>query len=128
MSIDRTGRHAAGHRPGYREVMAVPIEPPPPVRPEAVEFVRFCYHRRRVSWPELYDEMCAVAAKGTFRGWAYEELALIGIHFTLSGMPRLVALADHVVSEERQRLGRSAAVASDAQAPAPASHLVPAAG
>ena len=30
--------------------------------PDAVEFIRFCYGRRRVGWPELYDEMCAVAA------------------------------------------------------------------
>ena len=28
---------------------------------DAVEFIRFCYARRRVGWPELYDEMCAVA-------------------------------------------------------------------
>ncbi|MER3417986.1 MAG: hypothetical protein C4343_02495, partial [Chloroflexota bacterium] len=28
---------------------------------EAAEFVRFCYRRRPVGWPELYDEMCAVA-------------------------------------------------------------------
>ena len=36
--------------------------------PDAVEFIRFCYRRRRVGWPELYDEMCAVAARGLFRG------------------------------------------------------------
>ena len=28
---------------------------------EALEFVRFCHRRKRVGWPELYDEMCAVA-------------------------------------------------------------------
>ena len=32
------------------------------------EFVRFCYRRRRVGWPELYDEMCQVAHRGAFRG------------------------------------------------------------
>ena len=28
---------------------------------DAVEFVKFCYQRRKVGWPELYDEMCGVA-------------------------------------------------------------------
>ena len=36
--------------------------------PEAEAFVRFCYQRRRVGWPELYDEMCAVATRGLYRG------------------------------------------------------------
>ena len=39
-----------------------------PSTPEAEAFVRFCYQRRRVGWPELYDEMCAVATRGLFRG------------------------------------------------------------
>ena len=30
---------------------------------DAAEFVRFCYHRRRVGWPDLYDEMCAVVLR-----------------------------------------------------------------
>ena len=38
---------------------------------EALEFVRFCYRRRRVAWPALYDEMSAVAARGAFRGMGY---------------------------------------------------------
>jgi hypothetical protein len=25
--------------------------------PDAADFIRFCYRRRRVGWPELYDEM-----------------------------------------------------------------------
>ena len=36
--------------------------------PEAEAFVRFCYQRRRVGWPELYDEMCAVATRGPLPG------------------------------------------------------------
>ena len=44
--------------------------------PDAVEFVRFCHRRRRVGWPELYDEMCAVAGRGLFRGYGAEELAV----------------------------------------------------
>ena len=38
---------------------------------EAMEFVRFCHRRKRVGWPELYDEMCAVASRGLFRGWRH---------------------------------------------------------
>ena len=51
--------------------------------PEAVEFIRFCYRRRRVGWPELYDEMCAVAGRGLFRGYDADDLAGIGIGFSL---------------------------------------------
>ena len=36
--------------------------------PVAEAFVRYCYQRRRVGWPELYDEMCLVATRGLFRG------------------------------------------------------------
>jgi hypothetical protein len=91
----------------HHEVAAIPDEAPPPPSPEAVEFVRFCYRRRRVSWPELYDEMCAVAARGTYRGLTYNELEGLGINFTLTDMSRLVALADRIVAEERASLGRA---------------------
>lgn len=67
----------------------------------ALEFVRFCYRRRRVSWPTLYDEMCAVAARGAFRGMGYTELAEHGVSFCLSEMQRLVSLTERVVAEER---------------------------
>ena len=36
---------------------------------EAIEFVRFCYRRERVGWPELYDEMCAVAGRACTAGY-----------------------------------------------------------
>ena len=55
--------------------------------PDAVEFVRFCYRRRRVGWPELYDEMCAVAGRGLFRGYGADDLAALGIGFSLFDMP-----------------------------------------
>ncbi len=71
----------------------------------AADFVRFCYHRRRVTWPELYDEMCAVASRGTFRGWGYGELADEGISFTVPELPRLAALAQKVADEDRRRAG-----------------------
>ncbi len=68
---------------------------------EALEFVRFCYHRRRVAWPALYDEMSAVAARSAFRGMGYSELAERGISFCLGELPRLVALAERVAREEQ---------------------------
>jgi hypothetical protein len=68
--------------------------------PEAVEFVRFCYHRRRVGWPELYDEMCAVAGRGLFRGFSADDLGGIGVGFSLFDMPALAHLATRIVAEE----------------------------
>ena len=72
-----------------------------PPDPDAIAFVRFCYHRRRVGWPELYDEMCAVAHRGLYRGYGPDELADIGIGFGLFEMPALAALATQVVEQER---------------------------
>jgi hypothetical protein len=70
---------------------------------EVLEFVRFCYRRRRVAWPDLYDEMAAVAARGAFRGLGYFELAEHGIHFSLDHLPGLAALAQRVAHEEQVR-------------------------
>ena len=86
---------------------------------DAVEFIRFCYARRRVGWPELYDEMCAVASRGLFRGWGPDELAEHGIGFGLFEMPRLATRVCEIVAEDRAR-AKAAAVteASPAQAPA----------
>ncbi|HVL53829.1 MAG TPA: hypothetical protein VM344_06165 [Vitreimonas sp.] len=89
-----------------------------PERPsaDATEFVRFCYRRRRVGWPELYDEMCAVANRGLYRGWGTDELGTAGIGFTLFEMPALAALVGRVVSEEHERrLLARAAVAEAAR-------------
>ena len=69
--------------------------------PDAVEFIRFCYRRRRVGWPELYDEMCAVAARGLFRGLVSDDLAAYGIGFSLFDMPALAALSTRIVVEEQ---------------------------
>ena len=68
--------------------------------PEAIEFVRFCYRRRRVGWPELYDEMCAVAGRGLFRGYDADDLAGLGIGFSLFDMPALSVIASRIVAEE----------------------------
>jgi len=69
--------------------------------PEAEAFVRFCYQRRRVGWPELYDEMCAVATRGLFRGMGHDALTEIGVGFSLFETPRLAALVARIVSEEQ---------------------------
>jgi len=61
--------------------------------PDALAFVRFCYERKPVPWPELYDEMTMVASRGLFRGWGYVELAEHGIGLTLPDLPRLAAVA-----------------------------------
>jgi hypothetical protein len=80
---------------------------------DATEFVRFCYRRRRVGWPELYDEMCAVANRGLYRGWGLDELSTAGIGFSLFEMPALAALVARVVAEEHERrLASRAAVAA----------------
>ena len=77
--------------------------------PDAVEFVRFCYRRRRVGWPELYDEMCAVAGRALFRGYDADDLAGLGIGFSLFDMPALSVMASRIVAEE-QALRRPVAV------------------
>jgi hypothetical protein len=74
--------------------------------PEAIEFVRFCYRRRRVGWPELYDEMCAVAGRGLFRGWGSDELSAQGIGFSLFELPALAAIVGQVVAEDLERRAR----------------------
>jgi hypothetical protein len=73
------------------------------VTADAVEFIRFCYARRRVGWPELYDEMCSVASRGLFRGWGPEELAAAGVKFGLFEMPGLASVVSEIVAEDRAR-------------------------
>ena len=91
-----------------------PGEVAPP--PEAVAFVRFCYRRRRVGWPELYDEMCAVASRGLYNGWGFTELAEHGIGFSLHETPGLAVIAQEVLREETERRRR---VVVDQAVPAP---------
>jgi hypothetical protein len=66
----------------------------------AVEFVRFCRDRRRVAWPEMYDEMCAVARRRLFRGWGFDELADHGVEFGLFQLPALADTTRRVLLEE----------------------------
>ena len=92
----------------------------------ALDFVRFCHKRRRVGWPELYDEMCRVASRGLYKGWGFGELAEHGIAFGLAEMPRLAGLVAEVVAQEGDRRPRvlvavmaPVAVRPDAQEEAP---------
>ena len=71
--------------------------------PEAIEFIKFCYRRRPHGWPDLYDEMCHVASRRLFRGWGPGELGENGIGFSLFETPRLAALVETVVRQERAR-------------------------
>lgn len=57
--------------------------------PDVAAFIRFCHARRHVGWPELYDEMCAVAARREFNGWDREQFAARGLTLSLFEMPRL---------------------------------------
>jgi hypothetical protein len=70
---------------------------------DAIEFIRFCYGRRRVGWPELYDEMCAVATRGLFRGWGPDDLETHGIRFGLLDMAALSTTVAEIVAEDRAR-------------------------
>jgi hypothetical protein len=73
----------------------------------AVDFVRFCHRRRRAGWPELYDEMCAVASRGLYHGWGFAELAEHDVAFGLAEMPRLAGLVADVVRQDSERRGRA---------------------
>jgi hypothetical protein len=88
----------------------------------ALDFVRFCRRRRRVGWPELYDEMCLVASRGLFRGWSFSELAEHGIEFGLAEMPRLAGLVTQIATEEAERRNR---LMRGVMAPTPLPHRAP---
>ncbi len=76
--------------------------------PDAIDFVRFCYRRRHVGWPELYDEMCAVAGRGLYHGYCAEDLGRLGIGFALYEMPALATIVQRVVAEDQTRRRLSA--------------------
>ena len=63
------------------------------------EFVLFCFERRPVAWPTLYDEMCFVAGHRLFRGLGYEELRDAGLDFTLVGLGQIARLAQEVIAK-----------------------------
>ena len=75
------------------------VEPPPP---HVIEFIRFCHHRRRVGWPELYDEMCAVAGRREFNGWDHDQFEAHGLTFSLFEMPRLAGWVRTVLASQSE--------------------------
>jgi hypothetical protein len=74
----------------------------------AIEFIAFCFQRRPVGWPQLYDEMCYVAGNRLYKGLGYDELKEAGLDFTLSGLAR----TSRVTSEVTTSMRREAALAS----------------
>jgi hypothetical protein len=76
--------------------------------PAAIDFVRFCYRRRTVGWPDLYDEMCAVAGRGLYHGYSVDDLSGIGVGLTLFELPALAAIVHRVVAEDQERRRRTA--------------------
>jgi hypothetical protein len=66
--------------------------------PDLVAFIGYCHRRHGAAWPELYDEMCAVAARREFNGWDHAQLASRGLTFTLLEMPRLANWARAVLA------------------------------
>ena len=75
-----------------------PADVPPP---DVAAFIRYCHDRRGASWPELYDEMCAVAARREYNGWDHAELAARGLTFSLQEMPRLAAWSRALLATAR---------------------------
>ena len=82
---------------GLSERPAPLLELPPP---DVVAFIRYCHRRRGFAWPELYDEMCGVAARREFNGWDHAELGARGLTFSLFEMPRLAGWARAVIARE----------------------------
>jgi len=73
-------------------------DPPAAPPPEIAEFIRFCHQRRPRAWPDLYDEMWAVAARREFNGWGFDQLEAYGVTFSLFEMPRLARWVGEVVA------------------------------
>jgi len=67
----------------------------------AIDFIVYCFARRSVQWPQLYDEMCFVAGNRLFKGLGYEELRDAGLDLTLGGMSRTSRLASEVTKQIR---------------------------
>ena len=68
----------------------------------AIDFITFCFARRSVEWPLLYDEMCFVAGNRLFKGLGYGELKEAGLDLTLGGMGRTSRLANEVTRQIRR--------------------------
>ncbi len=92
----QTRSMAPSGRPGQPDAAG---EAPPA---DVADFIRFCHHRKQVGWPELYDEMCAVAARREFNGWDHDQFAARGLTFSLFEMPRLAGWVRSVLATSRE--------------------------
>jgi hypothetical protein len=97
------------------ERLPVPSVPPflgpatddqPP--PEVADFIRYCHRRRPAGWPEIYDEMCAVAARGEFKGWDHDQFTSRGLTFALPEMQQLAQWVRAVLDHPPEGLTQSA--------------------
>ena len=77
--------------------IGAPSDQPPS---EVADFIRFCHHRRPSGWPEIYDEMCAVAARREFKGWSHDDFASRGLTFALPEMLRLSSWVRAVLASQ----------------------------
>ena len=83
--------------PEGRGVDATGVAPHALPPPEVAEFIRYSHRRRHAGWPEIYDDMCAIAARREFKGWDSDRLAEAGVSFTLFDTPRLAAWVRAVI-------------------------------
>lgn len=67
----------------------------------SVDFIAFCFSRKAVEWPRLYDEMCYVASNRLYNGLGYDELNQAGVDFTLSGIAKMSRIAKEVTRQMR---------------------------
>ena len=83
--------------------------------PDVADFIRYSYRRRRLGWPDIYDDMCAVAARREFRGWDHARLAEFGVTFSLFDTPRLAAWVRQILARD----GSPPAPVADVESPRP---------
>lgn len=74
---------------------------------DVAAFIRYCHRRRGFTWPELYDEMCGVAARREFNGWDHAQLATLGLTFSLLDMTRLSGWVRAVLAREEVSIAAS---------------------
>ena len=67
-----------------------------------IDFIAYCFERRAVEWPLLYDEMCFVAGNRLFKGLGYEELREAGLDLTLGGLSRTSRLTSEITKQLRR--------------------------
>ena len=67
-----------------------------------IDFIAYCFERRAVEWPQLYDEMCFVASNRLFKGLGYEELREAGLDLTLGGLSRTSRLTSEITKQLRR--------------------------